>query len=294
MIALVTGSSGFVGRHLLAALEAHGFEVVGLRRRDLDFTSDPSSVETAMLGYLESERPDVIFHLAGPKPYADPAELEKLCVGGCRAMLDAIRKYGDRVRLVAAGSSTEYGYSTDVGRRLSEEDEPRPSTPYGKAKLRQTRMVVDAGGTVLRLFNCIGPGQEDDVVAGRIVRQLANDAKRLQLRETSSRRDFLDVRDAVAAFLMAATSLPSGIYNVCSGVAIGIDELAEKAFEAAGISPIPIDLEAPDSKSSYQCGDPAKMESFGWSRKYDLVDSLRDAIAFERKRLESAEYQRHR
>lgn len=288
MKALVTGATGFVGRHLCHTLRSKGIEVRGLSSRDVDLCSDPASVEADFARILDSERPDVVFHLAGPKPYADFDRSERICVSGTGALIRAVERCGSPVNVIAAGSSTEYGYSTVPGHRLSEDDVPRPLTAYGWAKLQQTMAVLEAGGTVLRLFNCVGPGQDDDVVAGRIVRQLAEGRERLALRETVSKRDFFDVRDAAGAFVMAATSIPRGLYNVCSGVARGIDLLVEIACEAAGIEPIPIVIEMPDSEGSYQCGDPSRIESFGWTRTYDIFDSLRDAVDYERRRLYGA------
>jgi nucleoside-diphosphate-sugar epimerase len=286
--ALITGATGFVGRHLVTTLAASGADVCGLSSNDVDFTADPDSVETALRKILESFEPDVVFHLAGPKPYADPETLERLCIGGTGALIRALKRHGGDVRLIAAGSSTEYGYSTPPGHRLSEDDPARPSTPYGSAKLHQTMAVLEASGTVLRLFNCIGPGQQDDVVAGRIVHQLAQGAQRLVLRETASMRDFLDVRDAVAAFVMSADSLAPDIYNVCSGIATSIARLIELAFAAAGIEPLPVQIEMPEHEGSFQCGDPSKLESRGWARNFEIVDSLRDAIEYERLRLANA------
>lgn len=283
MKALVTGATGFVGRHLVYALGSAGIEVRGLSSRDVDLASDPRIAAAELERIIETERPDVVVHLAGPKPYADPGLMERLCVKGTEALIRALRSHRDAVGLVAAGSSAEYGYSTAPDFRLNENHEPHPSTPYGAAKLRQSLAVLEAGGTVLRLFNCIGPGQGDDLVAGRIVYQLAEGADRLVLKETASKRDFLDVRDAASAFVQAITSLPQGIYNVCSGVATGIDELIEKAFEASGIPPIPVEIEMSEFEGSHQCGDPSRLESFGWIRRYEIVDSLRDAL-FEARR----------
>ncbi len=280
MKTVVTGASGFVGRHLMEALQRRGWQAVGLSSRELDLTADPAEVEERAAEILSEEVPDVLFHLAGPKPYSDPATSRKICVEGTAALIRALEGLTRPPRLVAAGSSTEYGHSTEPGVRLSETTEPRPSTPYGAAKLSQTEMVVEAGGVSLRLFNCLGPGQGDDVVAGRIVKQLAEGARRLVLRETASARDFLDVRDAVSAFLLAAESLAPGIYNVCSGTATGIDRLVYLAFEAASVEPLPLVLEQPDARGSYQCGDPSKIESYGWTRRFDLLTSLRDAIEF--------------
>ncbi|MER3395951.1 MAG: hypothetical protein C4318_00570 [Acidimicrobiia bacterium] len=286
MKALVTGATGFVGKHLVARLEREGIRAFGLSSSDVDFTADPSQIESSLLEILERTEADVVYHVAGPKPYAAPETCDSICVMGTSALLRALDSIDDNIRLVATGSSAEYGCSIRPRERISEEYPPRPSTAYGNAKLRQTEAVLGWGGVVLRLFNCLGPGQGDDVVAGRIVRQIASDVDRLAIRETASKRDFLDVRDAVDALWLAATKLPPGVYNVCSGRATGIDELINVAFEAAGIKPLPIDVEMPESEGSYQCGDPTKLESFGWMRRYELVESLRDAIEYERRRLQ--------
>lgn len=283
MKALVTGATGFVGRHLLARLELEGVEAIGLGSSDVDLGSEPALVESHLSKLIDSIGANVVYHLAGPKHYAPPEVCERICVSGTTSLLRALDAVGRELRLVAAGSSAEYGYSSSPGQCFSEEHPTNPSTPYGVAKMCQTNAILEWGGVVLRLFNCVGPGQGDDVVSGRIVHQLASGSTRLAIREVASKRDFVDVRDAAEAFLLAATELPPGVYNVCSGKSAGIDELIEAAFEAAGTDPIPVEVEVPDATGSFQCGDPSKIESYGWVRQHKLVDSLRDAIVEARK-----------
>jgi nucleoside-diphosphate-sugar epimerase len=287
MKVLITGASGFVGTHLRAALESEGSQAIGLSSNDLDLTAPPEDVARAFLELLCRHRPDVVIHLAGPKPYANEERCQKICVSGTAALLEALRGYGAPLRLVAAGSSAEYGDSDRPGKGLDEETEPAPRSPYGKAKLAQTEAIVAAGGIVLRLFNCLGPFQATDVVAGRIVAQLARGSPQLVIRELKSQRDFLDVRDAAAAFVMAARGeIPAGIYNVCSGKARSIAELLETAIEVSGISPRPeIEVECPEYPGSFQCGDPSKLEGFGWKRRFDLRRSLLDALEAARAEL---------
>lgn len=281
--AIVTGATGFVGRHLLSALKKRGYSVLGLGSKNIDFSEEPGSVAKRLLATLQSFEPDVVFHLAGPKPYWDAESCYAICVSGTEALLGALERLGRSPKLVVAGSSAEYGFSSPELPPLDEEAQELPTSPYGKAKLHQTKRAIEAGGVVLRLFNCVGPTQEADVVGGRIVAQIAAGSDPIFVKELRSKRDFVDVRDAVEAFLLGAEGLRPGIYNVCSGNAVAISELLEVAIRAAGGLKPRIVIEDPDHPGSFQRGDPSKIEGFGWRRRFSLEDSMRDAIEVARR-----------
>src|SRR5690242_9247249 len=115
---LVTGATGFLGRHLLAALQqgiSTEVQVIASgRRRPPDWTSptfmevdltNPASVRDA----IERAGPEVVLHLAGRTP---PAEADRLYRDNTLAtlhLLDALRDRGRPARVVLAGSAAELG-----------------------------------------------------------------------------------------------------------------------------------------------------------------------------------------
>lgn len=278
---LITGANGFVGTHLSAASIAAGHEVVAVLRADCNFESGAAEVESAMSCLIEKAEPDALIHLAGPLPTADANRCQRICVDGTRGLLSALECFPD-VRLVAAGSASEIGTFPEPRPCVDEKIICNPLSEYAKGKLKQSEAILEWGGTSIRLFNSTGPGQGTNVVAGRIIHQLAQGVTELRIRETSSVRDFLDVRDAAAAFLLAAERLPAGRYNVCSGKPRSIGELVDLAREVAGKRDISVNVEIPDYRGDFVCGDPSLLESHGWSRKYELRETLHDFLAWAR------------
>lgn len=161
---LVTGSTGFLGRHLVAALRAHGHDVVALVRATSDVTDlagndghftavrgdvlDKASVEHAAAGC------DGVFHCAGKvsRRAEDAEELQRIHVEGTKNVLDAcIAK--NVPRAVVASTSGTVAVSDDPDRIATEEDEAPIGLlnrwPYYRAKLFAERAAFERHGAAL-------------------------------------------------------------------------------------------------------------------------------------------------
>ncbi len=141
------------------------------------------------------------------------------------------------------------------------------------------------GTMVVRPFNLIGPGLSTDLVAGRLCAQFATAGagEEIRMGNTKSARDFVDIRDAVAAYwLVAQHGQPGEVYNVCAGQAVTVDRLLALLGELAGKSPrIQVDaarLRDGDPPISY--GDHTKLhQATGWQPVISLRQSLADMLA---------------
>jgi GDP-4-dehydro-6-deoxy-D-mannose reductase len=242
--ALVTGASGFVGRHLTAHLEAEGDEVVGVDREDggVDITD-----AEAVLKLVDEVRPEVVYHLAG---WADvggswhhPVEAFRTNAEGTLNLLSAAVDVGVG-RVLSVSSADVYGPVTEDELPLTEESPLRPASPYAASKVAADFLGLQAwlgrGLPVLRVraFNHLGPGQTDKFVApalaSRIARNEVEGGDVLTIGNLSARRDFTDVRDVVRAYrLLVLRGEPGEAYNVCSGVDIAVQELADRLLSLA-------------------------------------------------------------
>lgn len=274
---LVTGAIGFVGGHLAAAASEAGHEIIEANRSVCDFESGEWSVRERMQEAIERAEPEALIHLAGPPPTSDETRCDSICVDGTKGLLSAIDNTKRDLPLVVAGSAAEIGTFDSPRRCVDENAETHPDGAYGRAKLAQSELVLDWGGTSMRLFNSTGPGQGPAVVVGRIVAQLAAGTHRLVVRESRSVRDFVDVRDAVNAFLMA-TQIEPGLYNICSGRPVSIAEIISIALDAAGVPGLEVEVEDPDFEGRFVCGDPSLLESKGFKRQFTLEMTIRDSI----------------
>lgn len=291
---LVTGASGFIGRHLVAALmreaDVHvvsaraGRAVPGTHRHRVDLRR---AAPTALLGEI---RPRVIYHLAAPTEshvaLPDRAYYESIVIATSH-LLEAARDAGV-ARVVLAGSAKEYGDTARAGARLRESDLPRPLTPYAVAKLTCTHMAGmyhrrDAlAVTTLRLFPVFGPGMPEQSLIMRAMRAAAT-GRDLPMTPGRQTRDLLFVDDAVRAFQAAgAAAVPyAGVLNVCTGRAVTVQQAARRVFELVGTRARlrPGALPYPPFEIRHLCGDPsAARRRLGWRARVALDDGLRRTL----------------
>ncbi len=237
---VVTGGSGFLGRHILGALGGRvDVRVLG-RTCPLKWPLDqfievnleePESLARA----IGVTKPDVVIHAAGRTPPADPGVLYRGNTLATVHLLDALRADGRVVRVVIAGSAAEVG-PVEVENLPVDEDHPcRPIEPYGLSKWLATCAGLAARPplevVVARVFNPIGPGQPLNQALGRFAARLAeNEEGPLIVGDLNGRRDFIDVRDVARALIALADRGESGrVYNVGTGhsrrVGDGLDHL---------------------------------------------------------------------
>jgi NDP-hexose 4-ketoreductase len=236
MKVLVLGGTGFVGRHLIAALVRHGNQVTFTGRRESSVATVPgttyvscdSADAEALLPLVDQVAPEAIVNLIG----ASAGTTESLCrtnVSAAIAALVAASRTRPRARLLHFGSAAEYGNAPSA-EPLTEHSEPAPVGPYGVTKLAATRTIADlapslgVAATVLRPFNVVGAGCPDTLFVGAVVerlhRALAGSGQReIIVGRVDTMRDFVAVADVVeATLLLLATGSATGIFNVCSGL----------------------------------------------------------------------------
>lgn len=175
MRVLVTGASGCVGLAVSRALLGAGYDVVAAQRSP----SGPPGLQVAVVRYdaAAARVPDRLFdgvdalvHLAAtahvvPRTAAEIERMRAVNVDGAARVAAAAVTAGT-TRLIYASSVAVYGSGRTTG------DEPRPDTPYGRAKLEGEQAFRDAGGTILRLSLVFGEGDRGNVaVLGRQVRR---------------------------------------------------------------------------------------------------------------------------
>lgn len=293
----VTGVSGFSGRHLVRfvrslpdAPRVVGLDVRPARECDADALHVVDLSDAAAVEALASPAPPRwVIHLAGLMPPAPDGEMWRANVGGTAGLLVGLRRAGARdTRIVSIGSAAEYSLTAPGPVR---EDAPTGSaSPYGTTKLAQTLMCLHLGvesgfrPVVARPFNLIGPGLSPRLVAGSLVKQFveAGDRGTIRAGNTHTARDFVDVRDAVRAYWLLATSdRAAGIYNVCSGRPTRIEHLFDLLSRITGQSPRierdPTRVRSGDPVEVF--GDPTRLrEATGWNPEIALEASLRDML----------------
>lgn len=236
---LVTGGSGFIGRHVVTFFQFQGHPV---RVLDLVPTnaaecivgdvSDPAAVRRALSGV------DAVVHLAAQasvqKAIAEPALTRRSNVDGTHVVLEQARAAGVK-KVVFASSCAVYGHAAPP---LSEEVPVSPLSLYAGTKVEGETLCrsyseKDLPCVALRFFNVYGPGQKRDSDYAAVIPAFihaANEGKPLTIYgDGTASRDFVSVADVVQAVQRALDfPEPFGVFNVGSGTATTVKELAER------------------------------------------------------------------
>jgi GDP-4-dehydro-6-deoxy-D-mannose reductase len=288
---LITGASGFAGRHLVAACEAAGDEVS---------TAPPSRVADlrdaeAALGVVAAARPDVVYHLAAQahvgRSWEDPASTLHGNVAMTLNMLEAVRAQAPSAVFLLACSSEEYGPPLAVP--TTEDEVLKPANPYAVSKASCDLLGgLYAGAHGLRViraraFNHSGPGQEPVYAIASFARQIAlgGDRVRVVTGNADTRRDYTDVRDVVRAYRMLAAQGEPGIFNVCSGVSHSAREVVAALGRVTGIEVIhevdPARVR-PNEVMEVRGSFARLHEATGWEPSIPLERTLLDTVEYWR------------
>jgi GDP-4-dehydro-6-deoxy-D-mannose reductase len=296
---LVTGSSGFVGRHLVAALAARGHEVV---RTDHVAHEDVLAVDVtdplAVRGAVELAQPDAVAHLAAqafvPASLDDPARTLAINATGTLHLLDAVRGLvadgGAMPRVLVVSSADVYGTQPPDAYPLRETSPALPRNPYAASKVAAEGLAqayarsygLDA--VVTRAFNHIGPGQDERFAvaafAAQVARVAAGGDPLVQVGNLEASRDFLDVRDVCDAYvaLLEGGGEAGEIYNVCSGTATTMKEILRQLVMLARV---PVEVREDPARMRpadvpVSVGDASKLRrATGWAPRIPLPAALR-------------------
>lgn len=315
--ALVTGAGGFAGQWLCRELVRTGWDVTGsslvgapapgiLSVDDhvlVHWRRDDLLHAGSVRGAVDDAMPDVIFHLAAvsflPAAGRDPALALDTNVGIAVRLLDVVeerRAAGtlDPVVLIV-GSGEQYGRHEASALPLTEAAECRPFSPYAASKMAQEQFALAAFRRAsvrvvcTRSFNHSGRGQSTDFVIPGLVQRVVAAARggdrTVMIGNTSVARDFLHVEDVARAYVaLVEHGLPGEVYNVSSGVAVTIGDLAAQIAAAVGapveFTPDPALQRAADLP--HLSGSSQRLHAdTGWTARLGLKDVIRDVVAAE-------------
>ena len=291
MRAFITGGGGFVGRWLTEHLQSHGDEVISTDV-DVDIT-DPLAVRAA----VAAAAPDAVYHLAAVSNVGEswdaPAKTFAVNAVGTLHVLEAVKALPSPPTVLLVCSSEVYGRVSPEELPLREDAALRPLSPYAASKVAAEFLGLQAflahklPVIRVRAFNHIGPGQAPAFVVASLARQIVEatraGASSVKVGNLTPQRDFTDVRDVVRAYrLLVERGTPGEVYNVCSGEAVAIEDLARRMLVLAGAD-LALEVD-PDRVRAVEmpalCGDPARViAATGWTREFSLDQTLADVLA---------------
>lgn len=303
---LLTGADGFVGPHLVRALnDLYGgaVDLVLSSRRGgqcktlgtltaLD-VGDVSAVDAV----IAKTTPQHVVHLAAVSSVdiatSEPDVAWHVNVMGTRNIARSILARVPTCRMVNIGSGLVYGDVSTLGRASQENDILAPADEYGVTKAAadlSLGVMARQGLNVIRFrpFNHIGPGQSEAFAISAFAMQIARiEAKlsppQIMVGNLDAERDFLDVRDVARAYALATLRplLPAGlILNIASGIPLRISHVLERLLTKSHfkVDVVRDPLRTRASELRQIMGDAsAAQRILGWKPIYTIDETL-DAV----------------
>jgi len=245
-----------------------------------------------------------VYHLAAQSSAAvsfrEPRETFAANVTGTLNLFEALRALPEAARpvVVSVGTCEEYGVQADTSRPLTEDAPLNPVSPYAVSKAAQTLLGLqyarswDLPIIPVRAFSHTGPGHDTRFAFPSFARQIAAaeagaGPAEIRTGDLSAVRDFLDVRDVVAAYrLLAQGGQPGRVVNVCSGrgltIARGLEILVRGARCPVTVARDP--ARGRPSDTPWLVGDNTRLvQDTGWMPEHDIEDTLMGLLAEARR-----------
>jgi len=300
---VVTGGAGFIGSHIVEYWSKQNADVFVLDNLRSGFEKNLNGFEnvTFVEGNITDkdvvfsvlENADYVHHLAAmisvPESVENPFDCVSINVNGLLNVLEASAKHKIK-KIVHSSSAAVYGDNPVSPKTVSMK--PEPKSPYGITKLDgeyylQSYLENFGLQTIsLRYFNVFGPRQDPQSQYAAAIPIFVNNA--LQNKEIiiygdgEQTRDFIFVKDVVAANVLAATTENvNGTFNVACGSAISINQLVKLVLELTNSkSKIRYEKErAGDIKHSLASIEETKLK-LHFQPKHDLMEGLKETINY--------------
>ncbi len=303
MTAVVTGVAGFVGSALARRLLADGEQVVGVDAltdyydpalKQANLSTIPQKGFTFVEGDLNALDLDalldgvtVVFHEAGQPGVRsswgeDFVTYVSANILATQRLLEAARRASALGRLVYASSSSVYGNA--FAYPTTEDDPPRPHSPYGVTKLAGEQLCTlyahnfDVPTVSLRYFTVYGPGQRPDMAFSVFIRA-AQAGRPIEVFGSGRQvRDFTFIEDVVDANMRAAAGdvAPGSVFNVSGGTSISVNEVLDELTDIAGHFLAVVRTAAVPGDVRRTGGSAERIRTaLGWCPKVDISAGLR-------------------
>lgn len=293
--AIVTGGAGFIGSHIVDLLVERGVAVTVVdvaepkyRNAKADYVKQDIRFE-GLEDVFTNTKPDVVFHLAAHiddrASTHDPVMNAEHNEIGLLRVFEAARKAGVR-KILFASSCAVYG--TAGKSPLTEKQVPKPMTPYAISKLTgehylhfyQSRYGIPF--VAFRIANVYGPRQDGSKESGAIAiftnKVLAAEAPFIN-DDGLTIRDYIHVSDVANAFVMAAESEVSGVFNCGTKVGTTTRDLYAMIASELGSTLEPIARpEVKDAVKEVTLRSVKAKKELGWKPKMKLARGLKQTL----------------
>lgn len=293
---LLTGATGFIGRHCIEPLTARGWEVVAVTSQPAAGRPEREGVVWRQADLLDPAEPARL--IAETKPEALLHLAWRLVAGSVenyrwtRASLQLAMEFAEQGgrRAVMAGSCAEYDWQAT--QPLTEDSVRRPATPYGLCKnalgelFESYRNEIVLSAAWARIFFVYGPGEAENRLVASIVRSLLA-GEPAETTHGEQQRDYLFVGDLADALAALVDSDLTGPINIASGRTVRLKELVREIGRQLGREEL-LRLGAiaahPDEAAEVSANVARLTGELDWQPRLDHTEGLARTIAWWRQR----------
>tara|TARA_B100000886_G_C20406116_1_gene484866 strand:- start:243 stop:1043 length:801 start_codon:yes stop_codon:yes gene_type:complete len=204
----ITGASGFIGKNLIKSLKKKNIFHYCVSRKKTEFDN---TIELKNYKDLEPKKNSILIHLAENNNISEVDLLGKNYINNNVNTLKLLLKKNWKHAVYISSVMVEQNLNKGL--------------IYKKSKKACEKIILEYGGTILRMTNLYGPYMSDVNIFSDIIKQLNNQS--ITLKNPNAIRDFLWIDDAVEAIILAIKKTPGGIYNIASGKLISVEEIVK-------------------------------------------------------------------
>ena len=311
--AVVTGGAGFIGSHLVHKLYRTGWQVTVIddlssgKRSNLEgmpegvagagkvtlvegTVLDPGLLNACLAGV------DLVFHLAAlvsvPGSIKDPLATHSVNLTGTLNVLQAAAE-GGAGKVVFFSSAAVYG-DTEINPQR-EDLATRPLSPYAVTKLAGEyygsvfTSVHQLPVVCIRPFNVFGPGQPPDSPYASVIPLFISNVLQgkspVIFGDGLQTRDFIYVKDVVAAAVLTAERGAPGVYNVGTGQAVTVTQLAEMVLSVIGSPLQPTYREERPGDIKHSRADVTRLNGLGFKPGFTFGQGIEETVRHLRQEL---------
>ena len=239
---LITGGSGFIGKHLRKKLSDYGAITSIIDKNPQQHTKSIKTIKCDICNYKNLEKaikdisPEIVFHLAANIDRSSNFDIMRNMISvnlvGTLNLLESLKNISSCQSIIVAGTSEEYGNNQVPFKEYYKED---PISPYSFSKVSVSYLckmlfnIYKLPIIILRPTLAYGPGQKETMFIPTLIKTLLRDEK-FTMTPGEQTRDFIFIDDLVNAYVQAGVSEGhfGEIFNIGSGKAYKIKDIAYK------------------------------------------------------------------
>jgi len=275
---IVTGSSGFIGKHLMPLLYNEGYDVIEMNSK----TGDISLENT----WNNLPKADIIIHLAGksfvPDSWLKPEDFIQVNFLGTLQALKYSRLNNSRLIYLSS-----YMYGNPTYMPIPESAPISVNNPYALSKKLSEDIIqfyashYDIPCVIFRLFNVYGSGQNNSFLIPAIINAIRKGGQ-INVRDLKPKRDYVYVKDVVRAILLSLQcDRGFEVYNIGSGRSFSVAELVDIIQGIMGSNlPLLSSEERRKDEIMDTIADISKARtSLGWVPEWGLKEGLQNILS---------------